>query len=54
VDFVVEILVQLSEQAGLDQGHRRGLDALLHLKSRGVSLSLSTASVDCSFLPVRH
>lgn len=54
VDFVVEILAQLSEQAGLDQGHRRGLDALLHLNSRGVSLSLSTASVDSSFLPVHH
>jgi hypothetical protein len=31
VDFVVEVLAQLGKQTGLNQGHRRGLDALLHL-----------------------
>lgn len=43
VDVVVKVLAQLGEQAGLDQSHRRGLDALLHLENRGFSMRVCTS-----------
>jgi hypothetical protein len=51
VNVVVEILAQLSEQTGLDQGHRGRLNAHLHLQRVSVITVPHGVRTVVSYLP---
>lgn len=53
VNLVLKVLLQIREQARLNQGHWGGLNALLHLQRVLAIMVLGIVICDC-LLPVRH